>query len=477
MALHDGYGSMPSGALALVHEEPKNMTSVTWKDGNEYVLVCPTPYDISTENKEHCPFILPDGQVCNAGPFWPSQLNFHARAHAPAGERNEFALTKKMPSIYLCPEETCKHHKLEGAFKEARSLRNHYQQHHVPADQHQYTCEECQKVFSTPSHLRKHMKVHAEGQYVCMCGAKCKSKSRLQSHVASQSKYGGTHGFGYAIIDGVVTWKDGLKYLLVKPSTIEVDMVQKELCQFVLPDGQVCGAGPFWPSQLGFHMRAHTSGMSDHQKRAEDSSKKLPALFICPDDNCKHSRIDSAFKQARSLKNHFHQHHVPIEQHSYVCEDCHKAFSTASHLKKHQKIHGEGQYVCVCGAKCKSKSRLEKHISSQTKYGGQHAFASVPESARAATKRKADQPPDDEPSSTMANTSVMHGYGQDPHMLHAGMMLPPAMQMQPGMHMMPHGMIMHQPLSAGMMMPSMGALPPHLQHMQAASMHGHQQTA
>ncbi len=41
--------------------------------------VQPTPLEINTVQKEHCRFQLHNGEICNGGPFWPSQLVFHMR--------------------------------------------------------------------------------------------------------------------------------------------------------------------------------------------------------------------------------------------------------------------------------------------------------------------------------------------------------------------------------------------------------------
>ncbi len=93
MAHASGHALPEQQQMQMTHGAPNEQTSglvyqqemlppttVIWpRDGRHYEVVMMTAFEILSEAKTHCQEELPNGQICNAGPFWPSQLIFHKR--------------------------------------------------------------------------------------------------------------------------------------------------------------------------------------------------------------------------------------------------------------------------------------------------------------------------------------------------------------------------------------------------------------
>ncbi|XP_032998079.1 zinc finger protein 420-like [Lacerta agilis] len=202
-----------------------------------------------------------------------------------------------------------------------------------------HKCSHCEKIFSCPTHLTKHLMLHSaqkplknlgrhhtgEEPYKCTdCGECFSQSSSLDSHRKEVHQE-------------------------MKPATLRKNVSGGQKEYHPCPE---CGKKFFKPSQLKLHRRLHSG---EKPYRCSDCGE----CFMWRSGYARHEKV---CRQQKKLTRPL-QEGPSGQGRSYPCPECAKIFDRPSHLIRHQVVHtGEKPYKCAdCGVCFTQSSSLDSH--------------------------------------------------------------------------------------------------------------------
>ncbi|XP_020568866.1 zinc finger protein OZF [Oryzias latipes] len=216
--------------------------------------------------------------------------------------------------------------KVKKHFKKKRLMEKHCRTKTVK----KHCCEECEKSFTTPYCLRRHMRSHTrEKALSCKeCGKSFFYTKGLTSHMRTHT---GEKPFSCKECGKSFFYAKGLTSHM-KTHTGEKPFSCKE-----------CGRTFSQASYLKSHMMTHTG--------------EKP--FSCKE-------CGRSFSRANTLKGHMRIH---TGEKPFSCKECGRTFSQVSYLKSHMRIHtGEKPFPCKeCGRTFSRRDSLTKHMTIHTR--------------------------------------------------------------------------------------------------------------
>ncbi|XP_073832618.1 uncharacterized protein [Musca autumnalis] len=255
-----------------------------------------------------------------------------------------------------------------------------------------FPCEECGKVFNTPSRLRRHMPVHSlDKPYACeICKHRFSSLNYLKIHKESHNKERPKDD-SQKMPPGGFKCSDCPKRFSKQTALASHRQVHKiksstpnifcQLCQraFVStktltdhikirhPDAEkyscdVCGKKFILEERLTRHMSSHKDLNCNICGKEFTSEPTLKEHMNIHSGACPYlcSECGKAFKFASSLRKHIERH---SEVSKHQCNQCPRSFKCRSDLNKHVKNHlGLKPFKCdICGSKFTRAFNLEQH--------------------------------------------------------------------------------------------------------------------
>ena len=213
------------------------------------------------------------------------------------------------------------------------SLRQTLDEHQsVHSGARAFPCSVCNTSFATRKTLRSHMATHeTEKKFVCShaaCGRKFKRKDTLTAHERSHSE---------------------------SKLTYRCDICAKELSSHAKLKEHCLihtGGKPWTCSYCAEEFR-HKQGLDQH----EQTHHKGDAIFTC-------KTCEKNFVSAKVLSQH-EKTHIPIVNHNYVCpnENCHTTFTRKGAVDRHVKIcNVSSEHRCDCGAVFRESKSFKLHI-------------------------------------------------------------------------------------------------------------------
>ncbi len=223
------------------------------------------------------------------------------------------------PTLLVCNFEDC-----GKVLKTYSSFKLHLNTHNTSVkDRRPFSCPTCEKSFTQKSHLTVHMRVHnGLKPHMCsFCGRQFSVRSNMKKHLKMHEK----------------KRRDDEETLLALASgevvKENVDRSNKvNVCEFC---GRACGSF----SDLEQHLKTHT----------EEKPFECPVCL-------------STFATRSALRIH-EKNHTGEEQH--ICQTCDLACVSQSALEKHWLVHtGEKPFDCPvqCGKSFKQKSQVNYHV-------------------------------------------------------------------------------------------------------------------
>ncbi|XP_066994648.2 zinc finger protein 543 isoform X2 [Anabrus simplex] len=210
-------------------------------------------------------------------------------------------------------------------FRKRNELSVHLDEH-VAAEEGDFQCEVCNRIFSNLRLFRVHKRMHYPQSklWTCeTCGKRYSSRNLLDEHINTHT------GVRPYICE--VCGKDFASKYTYKAHTKTHEVRPRPF------SCQECGKTFLSAQNLAQHERTHT-GMRN---------------YVC--DQC-----GKAFGTARNLEVHsvVHSGYKP-----FICRTCGKAFARKAEIRDHERTHtGEKPYQCeFCGATFSQRSNLQSH--------------------------------------------------------------------------------------------------------------------
>ncbi len=229
------------------------------------------------------------------------------------------------------------------------TLRQHLE---LNADEEEYECRVCSKVFLTRSGLKKHLQSHVDAagkalvdgkpksakQLCDICGVSFPTKYNLSVH--KRSIHERNKPFACSVCQRVFSQKGNLK------SHMRTHTGEKP---FVCT---VCGRAFAQQAGLDYHVKTH-------------DPEPIPAIDVPADLVCR--KCDRQCYTETSYLSHYRKSHTGVKP--YSCKTCGKAFRDRSTLSVHMRKH-EGNYLHFCEVCGKGFYRLyELRMHRAAKHG------------------------------------------------------------------------------------------------------------
>ena len=300
---------------------------------------------------------------------------------------NKPATSSIKRKLLSCPEENC-----GKLLKTATSLKLHLSTQHVQDQQKRtsFQCTICQKSFTQKSHLTVHERIHSGAKpHMCsVCGKQFSVKSNLKKHLRMHEKNQSntTSLDNGAIFTNFECWKENVNNHGHSKNNVNV-------CEF-------CGRAYGSISELEQHTRVHThekpyecltcatsfatrSELRIHEKIHTGEEQHIcshcQTAWVSKSALEKHLLIHTlekpfeceqcgkSFRQKSQLNYHGRTVHGALPKdrpRNHICFHCGSAFTTASTLRKHVKIHTEERpHICkYCGKGFIQKVHLQTHL-------------------------------------------------------------------------------------------------------------------
>lgn len=293
--------------------------------------------------------------------------------------------------------------------------------HNISEPLHLYHCSFCGKAFCKRTSLNLHLKIHAEGKFVCLkCGFMCPEEKEYKDHMEKHKK---TIEFECTLCNKqfVRSQQFNQHMMLHKQhfcSSCDISfstknkLIQHQCSHHGLNitkkyECPTCKKAFSRPMHLKLHIRSHTSEKpfkcshcnknftnqqtltkhlktAQHMRNAYGNNVNLEKSFLC-------STCGATFFRQQTLQRHVETIHMPgetfkcphcdyntrnkanlvrhVEGHSnikrYVCETCGASFRALATLTEHQTfVHSDSRdFVCdTCGKAFKNKSTLQRHL-------------------------------------------------------------------------------------------------------------------
>jgi uncharacterized Zn-finger protein len=275
--------------------------------------------------------------------------------------KSETALTKPKPKVKV-KEEADEDYEVEEGEEEAPE-----EEEEEPKSSGRYKCEECGDLFTKPSRLQRHSKVHAVKKHKCeVCNAGFKFRFLLDRH--SQSHFG-------------KKWRaDRLRGKQKKKQKMKITTVGRKLSKEERRSAHICkdcGLVFSRPSALLRHAAVHAEKTySCEECGVGYKAKTLLTRHIVTvheggeekdddpnfgqdhdEDQDQDSGDDSGEEPSRKKRRR-----AGDRLRRYACPECPAKFVRTDHLRRHVIVHEEKNLFCpVCSAGFKTKQHLDRH--------------------------------------------------------------------------------------------------------------------
>ncbi|KAB0338526.1 hypothetical protein FD754_024515, partial [Muntiacus muntjak] len=279
--------------------------------------------------------VLKRGLVLNMVRFLVSLQNLPQTVQNPQKEN----MCKTCGKVFSKPSNLNKHRKIHTGRKPFQFLTQHQRIH---TGEKPYTCTECSKAFTYNSSLIQYGRIHTGEKHKCTeCSKAFVCSSERMDHQQTHT------GEKFFIQYSSLTYHQGIH-------TGERPYKCKE-----------CNIAFIRCSHLTQHQQIHTGEKAYH-------CAECGQTFICHSELIAHHRIHTgeklykckeygkAFITNLALTQH---HQIHTGDRRYTCRECGKAFIKVSSLTKHQRIHTwERPYSCTeCGKAFAYNSTLIQH--------------------------------------------------------------------------------------------------------------------
>ena len=212
------------------------------------------------------------------------------------------------------------------------ALESHVKEVHMKS----FSCDKCEKSFSTGSKLRNHQKSHdpeASDNFICpQCGKSFKTKAVMSFHIKRVHE-------GYRLPSERITnvtrtcdkCGDVVKEHLYKIHVIRYHSNEIHPCSD-------CG-----------EVFSHKSLLNLHRN-------KKHVIVTC--ETC-----GEQFQNKNKMRHHILQHHTADHEKPFVCPVCKKGFVKKGRLEEHMNIHTGARVQCLfCDKTSTSKTNNSKHM-------------------------------------------------------------------------------------------------------------------
>lgn len=222
---------------------------------------------------------------------------------------------------HKCTSKPLKCRQCGAAFRASSLLRRHKQMEHGRAKS--FTCDSCDKSFSTSAKLKQHQKNRTCQKYHCTSElfpcSYCQFSFTMKSYLIKHMK---RHHPGEFLSHG-------------DPRTVEDPTEEEHVCSHC---GTAC---------------ADADALDSHA-----CIRKLKVLYLCTD-------CGKSFTNHYGLKQHQRIH---TGEKPYSCSYCSKTFSYVGQLNVHLRTHtGEKPYLCThCGESFRQSGDLKRHERKHT---------------------------------------------------------------------------------------------------------------